>query len=121
MPAAHTPGPWHVTRLHHAAGEPWLQVSPEPYGCVARTSCATETMPGAVAEFKYLITDEDEQLANAYLMAAAPALLAACKAALENKSDTIRAISPRLAAELIEKSEICQQLRAAIALARGEA
>jgi hypothetical protein len=68
---SHTPGPWAVQRLSHARDELWLQVG---------QASGREPMPkGCVAELKYLVTPEDEQEANAHLMAAAPELLEALR------------------------------------------
>lgn len=66
--SGHTPGPWKVVRHHHVHGELWLSVN-----------AATRSDGGYqwIAEIRHLTTGEAEQLANAHLIAAAPAMLEA--------------------------------------------
>lgn len=87
-PNGFTPGPWEVQKLNHVAGELWLQVGQNGLGPIARVRTDVEPMqPGVVAELKCLATDREEQWANAHLIAAAPDLLAACRAALTRFSE----------------------------------
>ena len=61
----HTKGPFTVQKLNHAEGDLWLQI-----GFFDPDDRSREI--GPVAELKHLITDDDEQRANAELLALAP-------------------------------------------------
>ena len=79
--AEHTPGPWMIHLHNHVDGELWLSIGHLRNGM--ETGPVTD-ITGKVSqvfrpccEFKYLLASEDEQWANAHLIAAAPDLLAA--------------------------------------------
>lgn len=95
-PVTHTPGPWDQRGCHFNILGPKHEIICKPY-------------PGTFANG----TSEDEALANAKLIAAAPALLEACKLALA-ESETIGATTDR-------DSHIRYVLRAALTLATGGA
>lgn len=77
----HTPGPWQVQQLQHAHQELWLQIGYRDHdgasrGPICRINCPAEPMPdGVVAEIKYMATSNENQIANAKLIAAAPTML----------------------------------------------
>lgn len=98
---AHTPGPWEIEHGHHECVNtstlPWAMTGPG-----GREVCQS---PNGVD-----VDDEDD--ANACLIAAAPDLLAACEAMLE-----------WVARETDDRDwphPVLDQARAAIAKARGE-
>jgi len=76
-PQAHTPGPWRVHQMNHADGALWLTIGFKDY---EGTSDPDGRWIGPVADLRFLNAREEEQWANARLIAAAPDLLAACEA-----------------------------------------
>jgi len=90
----HTPGPWIVQQLNHSRSELWLQIGYEKsngtqWGPVCRVNSPAEPMPdGVVAEIKYMATGNENQWANARLIAAAPHLLAACRMVVDDENLT---------------------------------
>lgn len=72
--APFTPGPWRVHQHDHMNGELWLSIG---FHTHEGTDDPDGRWIGPVAELKYLIAREDEQWANARLIAAAPDLYAA--------------------------------------------
>lgn len=89
----HTPGPWHVDSTHvsHAINNQEVHIALANIG------------PGLLQE---------EALANAYLIAAAPTLLEACEYFIEDVNEMGIEIDYAFAVE---------QIKAAIAKAKGEA
>jgi hypothetical protein len=104
----HTPGPWEVVRHEHADGELWLSVNQH---------ADANGMKEWIAEIKYLCTDPERQKANARLIAAAPELLAACKALIDAIDATA---SPVLSASNLEPGRV-SLARTAIAKAESAA
>lgn len=97
MNEKHTPGPWTVSGLPEIYGHDCINANgPEPVATVLRR----------------FVRAENE--ANAYLIAAAPTLLAACKAALQVAEDVGDTKD-----HLGEEWHHIKTLRAAIALAGG--
>lgn len=76
----HTPGPWTIQKLFHAHDEIWLQIgwieNGREIGPIAEiVGGAVDGKPAfwhPVAELKHLIASEQEQFANARLIATAP-------------------------------------------------
>lgn len=107
--AGHTPGPWHVERR-------WSN------GCeiVPRITCAKDDDRGCgwIADCigaPYI--GHESTLPNAYLIAAAPDLLAACEAALKDFDEIVNAtMVPRL--KVHPFTIVPAMLRAAIARAK---
>ena len=66
----HSKLPWKVTKLSHANDQLWLQITgPDGRGPIVRVNSPGEPMAdGVIAESKYLVTPEDNQLANANLI-----------------------------------------------------
>lgn len=121
MTAKHTPGPWQVRDLglfewHRSPFNPWRRLlihTPKPEG-----SGPTVLFAKSICELADPSTDTDMQSANARLIAAAPDLLAACRAALSLiESEHCCAISGEPEPEYAEDVE---RLRAAIAKATKE-
>jgi len=87
----HTKGPWEVHKYNHCNGSLWLGIgykdeSGQSSGpiCDIETEVHNHIRPKGfmqVAELQYLVTNEDEQWANANLIATAPELLEKCKQA----------------------------------------
>lgn len=86
----HTPGPWHVIRYNHVDGDTWLAIGwTDAEG--RKVGPLTEMVGGAVTDtppcwspvsrMKYIMGGDEQLLANAALIAAAPELLEACRAA----------------------------------------
>jgi hypothetical protein len=99
----HTQGPWRATTTNGIdTKEPWMVWSDEKGAAVAHVYARSEMASGSY----------DEQHANARLIAAAPELLEACRAALfgANHIDCVRAMQ-----------EVVPLIRAAIAKAEGGA
>lgn len=110
MSTEHTPGPWevgdtdegHIIKMGRAITSP----SHYPVHMAVNYDHGIPPYGGDCTHNQFL-----EAEANARLIAAAPALLAACEAALARREG-----------EVVEPCEsgLCIQLRAAIALARGD-
>ena len=75
----HTPGPWRVHQHTHISGELWLSIG---FHTHEGTHNPEGRWIGPVAELKYLVAREEEQRANARLMAAAPEMKDALEEAL---------------------------------------
>lgn len=73
----HTPGPWKVHHYSHINKEQWLGILNGAFDITHNGA----SNPAVVACSKYSVMSAEENLANANLMAAAPDLLEACKAA----------------------------------------
>ena len=76
----HTQGPWEVHYHSHINKELWLSILKGAWDITHNGA----SNPAVVACSKYSAMGEEENLANAYLIAAAPDLLEACKFAFEN-------------------------------------
>jgi hypothetical protein len=72
----HTPGPWKCFR--HPKYDHWQVTVPASNSCMRIALFETEGVPG---------DDESERSGNAYLIAAAPDLLAACEALIAYDKD----------------------------------
>jgi hypothetical protein len=95
----HTPAPWTLTRTHSGAGD-----------------LVVEGAEGFVATPWLMPDSEDEMLANACLIAAAPELLEAAKQllqAISAEAGTCAEVSPPV------REQICSDARDAIAKAEG--
>lgn len=108
----HTPGPWEVVRQFHIADELWLTVNQH---------ADANGMHEWVAEIKYLTTEPERQWANAHLIAAAPDLLAALKAARPHVAASAEASHLLQGFSRSETAEdrLLQTVDAAIAKAEG--
>lgn len=84
--AGHTQGPWHVIQHNHIDGDLWLGIGwTDKDGRKIGPVCDISSKQDQAAELRFLVTPQDEQWANARLIAAAPDLLArAEKAEQEN-------------------------------------
>ena len=98
----HTPGPWNVHHHAHLQNEQWLSVL---HGAWDITHNYADR-PEVVADAKYSAMTDEENLANAHLIAAAPDMLEA----LEN---LIKANWPDAIDEAFE------QAKSAISKAKG--
>ena len=112
--ATHTPGPW---SLHPALTEKTAD----------QVSIAIETPRGRLSISAHGLPKKGEMLANAHLIAAAPALLEAAAAALVEMAETCEELTGNSVScdhfgnGHCETHESMPALRAAIAAARGEA
>jgi hypothetical protein len=119
--SGHTPGPWKVNRHKHIHGELWLSVLSGAWDITSNSAAK----PGVIADAKYSAMSDEENEANARLIAAAPSLLEATEAfmALDN---TFQAPTHQLEAivergdEFAPMAKAVLTARAAIAKARGE-
>ena len=106
MNSKHTPGPWTAIKATYSDDR-----GTNDFWHVAYTD------RGKTWSMK---TAGDEGRANAYLIAAAPALLAACKAMLD-AADGSFWDDDGITIETVRAEETIEQLRAAIAAAEGGA
>jgi uncharacterized cupin superfamily protein len=84
--AKHTPGPWTVQKHHHAAGDLWLTVLRGAWDVTHNHA----SRPEVIADAAYSAMSDEENEANAHLIAAAPDLLAALRAMVLNDAHTYR-------------------------------
>jgi len=75
----HTPGPWRINHHSHIYGELWLSVLDGAFD-ITHNGAAK---PCVVACSRYSAMSDEENLANARLIAAAPELLEALKEAVQ--------------------------------------
>jgi hypothetical protein len=104
----HTPGPWKVHKHPHIRNELWLSVLHGAWD-ITHNSAAD---PGVIADAKYSAMSDEENLANAHLIAAAPDLLEA----LKNMCD----LMDRIHGDAMIGKPIRKQARAAIAKAESD-
>lgn len=128
----HTPGPWEVHSHHHATEQLWLSIGVGGRGPICDVISeahqnykpVNEAEAGSVAELKYLVTDSDEQVANARLIAAAPQLLEALEELTETVRDCIMESKQKEPWTWEQLNEVFgydyEQAKAAICAARGE-
>lgn len=88
MNVKHTPGPWHVIRYNHVDGDTWLAIGwTDAEG--RKVGPLTEMVGGAVTDappcwspvsrMKYIMGGDEQLIANAALVAAAPDMLDALR------------------------------------------
>ena len=91
--SGHTEGPWKVERHAHVDGELWLTVIGGSWDITSNGA----SRPGVIADAKYSAMSDEENEANARLIAAAPDLLEALKGLRDELIDTfapLNAIAP---------------------------
>lgn len=113
----HTPGPWKFSTTHPMSGSAWFVIT-DHNGSGPIMDVGGNDKSGQIAEAKYLITDPQEIEANARLIAAAPELLEALEAKVQECDD--EAEHYRIAGSPIIESDWLKQARAAIAKAKAQ-
>lgn len=108
----HTPGPWVFEPCHTAEGARYYHVRAGPIGVADTYHCDPITVLG-YGQFAGHIKARHSNPADAFLIAAAPDLLAACDLALARFDTEIRGGRPAQSWQ-----EYVAQLRAAIAKAK---
>ena len=109
----HTPGPWKVHHHSHINEEQWLSVLNGAWDITHNGA----SNPAIVACSRYSAMSDEENLANALLIAAAPELLTACEYALEVIRENIETNSGVISEQI---SDCCDTLETAIQKAKGE-
>lgn len=70
-----TKGPWKVLKHEHIHGDLWLSVINGAWDITSNGAAE----PGVIADARYSAMSDEENLANAHLIAAAPELYWVCK------------------------------------------
>ena len=104
----HTPGPWLIHKPRHCDGDLWIQVLKGAWDITSNGA----SEKGVIADAKYSAMTDEENEANARLIAAAPDLLEALQR-------TLSWLTSYPGGGTLEPNGVYEQARRAISMAIG--